>query len=485
MNSMRTRAVVAISMLLLFAPSHAVDGIAVSTQINIIQWGSNGEMQAGGDIMRYDISADHVVKATRLFDGGGGDGARARSRARFPAINVEGTKIAYYRITSDSGSFVSVMNIDGTGRHDLARIPSQTGYDGTGYLHWVRNGSNEWVYYMMAGGNFANAGNKLMWRVNAANPAQNEQVVAFQYYLWQFGLSWDGAKAFLRLSENQSIGQTFRYLMPGAGAIDVQMKVAYGAGCAAALSPSGLYLTYLEGGTHTSLYVDDWANTDFSKHILSGSSTDVNTWTVNGSTALTTSCGDWGTAVSGMGMTCNRWSCNSDKWLSLCMGWPDGGSGRFTACGCNQVLCNWKDKITVMASSNPRMCAASDQGANCDKNLPFVSGQFYQNDAGDFWCATVADVNEDLRAFLSGTVRRPDAPQAAPMLRAVAEGNRLVIDIMRHGSFHVYLRDCAGRTLRALAGKGPMRMNRSLDAGVYFVHLVAGDYGATRIVCIR
>jgi hypothetical protein len=208
------------------------------------------------------------------------------------------------------------------------------------------------------------------------------------------------------LSENQSIGQTFRYLMPGAGAIDVQMKVAYGAGCAAALSPSGLYLTYLEGGAHTSLLVDDWANTDFSKHVLNGTSADVNAWAVNGIAGLTTLCPSWGTAVVGWGMTCNRWSCNSDKWLSLCMGWPDGGSGRFTMCGSNQVLCNWKDKITVMASSNPRMCAASDQGANCDKNLPFVSGRFFQNDAGDFWCSTVADINEDLRAYMTGAARR-------------------------------------------------------------------------------
>jgi hypothetical protein len=474
MHTMRAIAAVAISTLLLFAPCSGVDGIAVSTQINVFLWGTNGEMQAGGDIMRYDISANRIVKTTKLFDGAGGDGARARSRARFPAINVEGTKIAFYRITTDSGSFVSVLNIDGTGMHDLARIPSQTGYDGTGYLHWMRQGADEWVYYSMAGGNFTKAGNKLLWRVNAANPAQNEQVVAFQYYLWQWGLSADGAKVFLRLSENQPIGQTFRYLMPGNGSIDTRMSVAFGSGCGVALSPSGLYLMYMQGGTHNYFCVDDWANNDPAVHVLNITSVDINAWAFNGSANFTTSCPDWGTVVVGVGMSCNRWSCNSDKWLCLCMGWPDAGSGMFTMCGSNQVLCNWKDKVTVMASSNPRMCFDSSARANCDKNLPFVSGQFYQNDAGDFWCTTAEDINQDLRQYVNIRANSPVVRGAMPVAACRAD-NRLVIDIKQRGSFRAIVRNCAGQTLFTLRGMGPLRRTIPAGPGVYFMSVMIND----------
>jgi hypothetical protein len=463
-----------IGLLFCALPCFAANGIAVSTQINIMQWGSNGEATDGGDIFRYDIANNQVTKTTMLINGGGGDAAKAKSRARFPAINIEGTKIAYFRITSDSGSFVSVMNIDGTGSRDLARIPSQSGYDGKGYLSWTREGTDEWVYYIMAGGNFANAGNKLLWRVNAADPTRNEQVAAFNFYLWQWGLSADGSRAFLRPSENQQTSQLICYLMPGNGTLSQSMSVGYGAGCANGISPSGLYVMYLSGGTHTSLYVDDWLNKDPNKHAMDPTSDIINTWIVNGKSDLTTSCPDWGTVVAGMGMSCNRWSSNSDKWLCLCMGWPDAGSGRFLMCGSNQVVCDWKDKTAIMTSANPRMCIDNALAGNCDKNLAFVSGKFFQNDAGDFWCATVEDVNQDLRQYVNIRKNSPVVRGAMPVAAYRAD-NRLVIDIQQRGSFRAIVRNCAGQTLFALSGTGPLRKAMPAGPGVYFVSVIIND----------
>jgi hypothetical protein len=146
-----------------------------------------------------------------------------------------------------------------------------------------------------------------------------------------------------RVSDEQpSPALTFCYIMPGNGSIDRNLMVGAGAGCAVALSPSAQYLMYSQGGEHITLYVDDWANTNPDIHVLDGTSVTVNRWAGNKYAAFRTSCPDWGgTVVVGMGMTCNRWSCNSDKWLSLCMGWPDGGSGRYCECGTIHESLRW------------------------------------------------------------------------------------------------------------------------------------------------
>jgi len=391
--------------MLCITPCFPVDGIAVSAQTSVYVPGSNGETPNGGDIFRYDIGNNNVTRTTRIFDGGGGDASKAKSRARFPAINIEGTKIAFYRITSDSGSFVSVMNMDGTGRRDLAKIPGQSGYDGRGYLGWVRQGADEWIYYIMAGMNSAHAGNKLLWRVNAANPSRNEQVVFFQWYLWQWELSWNGERAILRPSENQAgCPGMVGYIMPGNGAFNPAL--ATGGGCAAGLSPSGRYIMYLNGGAHTDIHFDEWDASNQIIHLPGWfniyDGTAINPWVANPSPNLTTYCPTRavGEITVGLGTACNRWSCNSDKWLCLCMGWPDIGSGRYMLCGGNQVLCNWMDSITIMTSNSPRTCGDSTTAAVCDKNSTIVGVHHYENDAGDFWCSTIADINEDLRSYI-------------------------------------------------------------------------------------
>ena len=158
----------------------AVDGIAVSTQYR-------GVWDAAGDIFRYDIKNSAVASANKIF------AKTTRVSARFPSINKEGTQIAFFRMTTDSGWFVSMMNIDGSAGRNLCRLPQGQDYSGTGFLYWP---TGRWIYYMQSGENHRE-GARHLWRVNVDN-LQNAEVVRFQYPLWQFGMSADATKMHVR-----------------------------------------------------------------------------------------------------------------------------------------------------------------------------------------------------------------------------------------------------------------------------------------------
>jgi len=445
----------------------AVDGIAVSTQRSVL-WPT----AAGADIMRYDIRNNDVVSATKLFNGGGGDATKSRMSGRFPAISFDGKRIAFFRCTNDSGRYVSIMNIDGSGLHDLAKIPPQTGgHEGMGYLHWARVNGIDWIYYMLAGDEFDNEGNKHLWRVNAADPAQNAEVVVFQYAVWQFGMAADASRMILRLLSSNPLGNVFKYTMPGTGAISSADKVIYGEGCGVAMSPSGMWFTRAVGGSHITMEVHSWEL--LIKNTMQ--STDINSWAVNSSN-LSTHCPwyeiDSGITVSlGYGTDSNRWSCNSDKWLCFFMGWPEGStaSGRYAICGSNQVLVNWKDHIAINASKNPRACAATQDASACDAD---AGPQAYRsNDAGDFFVtAPTEDINADLRV----SINRPESGAVFPGMMIDAGG--LVRFAVPEGTARLSVRisDARGRVFACrnigiLDAAGAIREFRS--QGMYFIEV--------------
>jgi hypothetical protein len=446
----------------------AVDGIAVSMQTSVL-WPS----AAGGDIMRYDIKNNDVVSVTKLLDGGGGDANKTRMSGRFPAISFDGARIAFFRCTNDSGRYVSIMKIDGSGLHDLAKIPPQTGgYEGMGYLHWARINGVEWVYYMLAGDEFDNEGNKRLWRVNAAAPYQNQEVVVFQYAVWQFGMSADASRAILRLLSENPMGQIFKYTMPGTGAISSANKVEYGDGCGVAMSPSGMWFMRILGGSHITIQVHSW---DLTKDTILQSYPDINSWAVNSSTFSTHclwSAISGGITVSlGYGTDSNRWSCNSDKWFCLFMGWPtgDGASGRDPFCGSNQVLVNWKDHIAVNASNNPRACTMTEMDSGCDTDAGALA--YRSNDAGDFFVSAPAeDVNADLRV----SINRPGTGNVSPGMTIDAGGLARFSVPKRTARLSVRLFDARGgvimrRNIGILNAAGEIPGVRS--QGIYFIEV--------------
>jgi len=380
----------------------AVDGIAVTSQL--LRW----HYYNGGDIMRYDIKDNRIVKATKILNGAGGNESNARVRGRFPSINKTGSQAAFFRHTTDSSWFVSVMDLDGSNMRNLVRIPQTVGYDGKGYLYWAKD---NWVYYIMGGDNSnTKEGNRHLWRVNVDNPAQNEEVVVFQYRLWQWGMSADATRMILRVGEAQGAPSlNYRYqVQPGNGSITSDMAIGYGVGCGCNMAPSGKWMAYLQGGSHTWMAIVSWENFTMKNGDLGFSSEKINEL-VEPATQQTTHC--WSTNMTitaGYGMDSNRWSSNSDRWMCLQMGYPEqeGGSGRYSFCGSNQVLFNWVDSSAINVSQVPRSCIDnSGFGAGCDVDRPDSVSRLTH--AGDFFVtAPLTDVNADLREYVTVMNRR-------------------------------------------------------------------------------
>jgi hypothetical protein len=458
----------------------AVDGVAVSTQLSML-WPT----AAGGDIIRYDIANNDVVRVTTLFNGGGGDASKSRVSGRFPAISFDGKKIAFFRCTTDSGRFVAIMNIDGSGIRNLAKIPQYNGYEAEGYLHWARISGTDWIYYMLAGDEANTEGNKRLWRVDPANPATSQEVTVFQYTVWQFGMSADASRMVLRCT-NTSAGEIFKYIPPGTGAISQSNKIDFGTGCAIALSPSGQWLTYASGGSHITMLIDSW---DLASQSTM-QSTDINSWAVNAAN-LKTHC-IWYDIASGIdvslgfGTSCNRWSCNSDKWLCFYMGYPEGdgtASGRDGFCGSNQVLINWKDHIAVNASRNPRACAAPEMSAGCDKDSGVAS--YRLNDAGDFFVtAPVEDINADLRTSIDN--RPPGRIAPAGSVRIILARSVMAVFLPAACAWRIDLIDGRGHILtsRDIIGVSCALDRASIGPGLYIMRAISalGEIRAKLII---
>jgi hypothetical protein len=434
--------------------AHAVNGIAVSTQINLL-WPT----LTGGDIMRYTIRNNDVVSATKILDGGGGDASKATSCGRFPTFNLSGTQIAFMH-AKPTGNYVAVMDIDGKNIRDLAQIPTGSGNDNQTYLEWTSQSGVNWIYYMLGGGNSQKEGNKHLWRVNVDNPQQNQEVAVFPSAIWQFGMSIDASKIFARIADPQP--QIVEYTLSNSGSLSSGVAVDYGQGCAVATSPSGKCICYASGGSHIYMIVKDWDKYKSSDPMDIGMNSypDINNWAVN-SSSLATHC-VWsdvngGIDVSlGLGTDCNRWSCNSDKWLCFFMGWPegDGASGRYAFCGSNQVLINWQDHVAVNASKNARACAPAEMSSGCDKDAGPAA--YHRNDAGDFYVSGPSeDINADLRAL---TGPRPegrgrDTRNTGGLPRFTPAGFSL--DIADAGPYRVRILDCAGAVRAIRSGTGP------------------------------
>jgi hypothetical protein len=461
----------AISLLLVIAlHAFAVDGIAVSTQYR-------GVWDAAGDIFRYDIKNSAVASANKIF------AKTTRVSARFPSINKEGTQIAFFRMTTDSGWFVSVMNIDGSGARNLARIPQGQDYSGTGFLYWP---TGRWIYYMQNGDNHRE-GARHLWRVNVDN-LQNAEVVRFQYPLWQFGMSADATKMHVRVYEdNGTFISLFSYLLPGDGSLPDASRIGNGAGCGSNLSPSGNELGYLQGGGHTWVAMASWATRTKENGDFGFATEKINSLVLPSSQQVTHCTWSDGTPITltaGYGMDSNRWSANSDKWMCIQMGWIEqpGGSGRYSFCSSNQVLFNWVDSVAINASQNKRACAdGANFASGCDIALPY--SEYRKNDAGDFLVtAPLSDVNADLRGYLAPAASQFPRAHGSPDFSAVRSSRGLRVAIAVPGTFAVSVADVMGKIVQRQLVKGPgaacVAMHGS-PCGVRYV-MITGDGKAAR-----
>lgn len=293
---------------------YGVDGIAVSHRAT-----SKYPQPRFAPLMRYTIESDTVAGERVIHEGG----------ARWPRISPDGTRVAFFRTDGDR-RYLSVMSVDGGPVTDLF----STDKNGGGILEWPIGST---IYFTTTGDRNDDEG-KTLYRIDVENPAGPEPVVSIDHVYWSGGMSADGTRGF------------FTYYRPGlytmrfdGAVVDTNRLCEHN--CGSTISPSGEYLAHFFDGSHYDFVLRRWPATGFPSECLPGESQKVDY--IRGD-----SLNLWGRATSPFRYTCewtnapvvtiggggkmNRWSRNSDKWLSVARGWPCGG--RFERCNSNQVL---------------------------------------------------------------------------------------------------------------------------------------------------
>ncbi len=343
--------------------SSGVDGIAISHRAT-----TKYPQPRFAPLMHYQITNDEVVDERVMYEGG----------ARWPRFSPDGTRAAFFRADGDR-RYLSVMSVDGGPVTDLASIDK----NGGGILEWP---IGPWIYFTTTSDRNDEEG-KTLYRIDAENPADPEPVVAIDYVYWSGGMSADGSRGF------------FTYYRPGlytmrfdGAAVDTSRLCEHN--CGSAISPSGAYLAHFFDGSHYDFVLRQWPEAGAPAECLPDERQLIEY--IRGD-----SLNRWGAATSRFSYTCdwtnaptvtvgggkmNRWSRNSDKWLSVVRGWPCGG--RYDRCNSNQVLINWVDRKTIVVSGHGRTCGG--RGQCCD--IEDADGALYA-EAGDFW---VSGPKEDI-----------------------------------------------------------------------------------------
>jgi len=161
------------------SPGFAANGFSVSvtarTGANAPEYNYGANSGYWGPIVRFDFQANKVTGQQTIYSG----------MAQYPSINVEGTKVAFYRHNAsmqngklvgsiqDSG-WISVMNIDGSGLTNLVRVDKSYKPNNSDAAIPVNDWpAGDWIYYERP--------NKTaeIWRVNVNDPSLNEFVVRY------------------------------------------------------------------------------------------------------------------------------------------------------------------------------------------------------------------------------------------------------------------------------------------------------------------
>jgi hypothetical protein len=407
-----------------------------------------GDCGGFGKLMRYDIANGVTTKTTVIFDG----------LAHYAAINPDGRRLAFFAQVSRNGylypSSIVVMNPAG-GSLDTIVTGLVDSYSRS-FCDWP---DGDWIYYGLGNpssdGSFnavySSGGILEFWKVNVKTK-QTVKVCSFlngsgAQPIWQAGVSNDGLKAIVRPRQPLDGGFFgFKFSDYPSGVVSLAygnsiQKSAYG--CGASISPSGNYTMFLTGTDHQEIQFQKWDNTVLTKI----RSYDINSYRTPGTPYLV----DTLSSDAG-GMDNNRWSCNDDKWVCLCVGWAGrGGDG-----GSNQVLLNWMDH-EIVRTSNDTECSPDYAYTDPSKGR-------YQNETGDFWVGNPTAV----------------LPQAA---KPAVNPN----GVTPNAAITVF--DMLGRQIkissRSLAWDGATLSGISLKRGVYFVQVGSGTAVQTRKLVIQ
>jgi len=366
--------------------SHAANGFSVSIY-------HNGDCWNRGALVRYDISNNAVVSYDTLFKG----------KAQWPAINLSGTKVAFFKWGSTgTTNCVSVVDKGGGAVSDLVTglsaplvFPAPVADIRDPLLDWP---AGDWVYYEKP------TKSHEIWRVNINDPSRNEKVVTYvkspkgedsgPIYFYRWSMSVD-AKWALIWSAGYTWNCNIWHSFPPPGGDPLASAPCNGAGwaqifaCNGAISPSGSYACHYTGGAHEQIEVLGW------DHAMTGAD-----WPYSGGGSIT---------LSIAGAEQLRFSANSDRWIQEQVGWE--GHADALCAGSNQWLINWKDKTTIVASNNPRGTGkCSDAGDFWIDGGAANAGKY--EDASGSWVA-VGTVAVDMPAAGAAAERVPSPPRDA------------------------------------------------------------------------
>jgi hypothetical protein len=459
----------AISALIgMVTPALAYNGKSVNGKAVSVQWRygekdwapmtcESGDDFRDGAILLYTIQNSNVTHCDTIHP-------REKGLAQYPAFNLSGTKIAFYHLgrapaTTGNGcvsvnggkSYISIINPDGTGLTDLFELPGLP--NGEFFpLDWP---AGDWIYFEMphdAAHSYAadrpNA-SLMIWRVNAVTKAA-EKVCNFTEdgsgteivcgYIHRFTLTAKADYMALMVYPKYNCAvdagmdhvNDICHFPPPNGNIRTS-SISYRDGCNISISPSGAQVGSYLGGSHDVIF-------------LSGTQVSIKDME------------SWAGESIGCGAECIRWSENSDKWVGQCIGFVPSGHAGSQVQGCNQVICNWIDKVAINVSKNPH----TDPGD--------VNGQGvirWNNCTGDFWVDDPANnPNKNSYEDLQGVWRA--VPGATAVEDAGAAGRdaalggtfsiassiapAIRVHIPHQAPWKVSIAGVDGRTIRSLTG---------------------------------
>jgi len=381
------RILIALSMLAgLVMPlqTQAVDGKAVNGRAVSVQWRHGWvnwgaaccecyERQWKGSINLFTIVGGRVSRTDTIYK-------RTQGCAEFPAFNLDGNKVAFYRtskapaanevppnpscVAASPKGTISVIDIDGKNLTDLCDLAADIPIEGG--LDWP---AGEWIYYVQTRSGTVGGGPDIneIWKVNYLTKV-NTKVFAITggtgdmscTYFRRFQLDASGDRMGIQVMPKYTCANSFDAngcadFPPPGGSLGSAHYVGF-CGCNAAISASGNFGNNWCGG-HNDLFIENARTGAGVTHITLDQ---LATWSGQGD-------------KFGRDAELVRWAANSDKWVLQQVGWY--GHADDISSGSNQVAANWKDQAAICISSNPKVPLDNAQVGIIDCG----------NCAGDMW----------------------------------------------------------------------------------------------------
>ena len=468
--------------------ANAIDGKHVNGISVFTQWFSPFDVN-NPDGPEFQTPRGPIVKATIVNNKAVSWDTLYDSIGQYPAINAEGTKVAFFRWgqrvtidltsgrmtpiagTKDNPSYLSIVNMDGTGLINLIQvsmvIDNQWEGEGNDVLDWP---AGDWIYYEKP----HKSGD-----VRKINIRTREDVhvdrndLANKARRWSLSLD---AKIAASQGGNFANGPGGNYQFPWNG------KNIYADGCNMAVSASGNILAHYFGGCHNDLDIVDispfnWIRPnpfEFDALIWIDKAPDgtqmIEKWI--GKIVSYTKCADL-----------IRMSVNSDKWALRQIGW--WGQGNDIAKGANQVIVNWVDSTAILG--NPYL----PPGPNSQFNAPQPRGQYVNADAGDFYITGDAthpnsvptngyeDRHGVWHQVLPATAFVPSEHRRSPASAEILADHLSVrIWVGSDRRFRAQLLDCQGRIIAATTAADIATL-QAVRPGHYLVQIECGGISTT------